>query len=236
MAIPVHTDHYLAQVIFKGKSGLPADVYVNTFFFRNDDVISDAEEVADRLADHLLEFYNVAPTGGSGTPHAVGLLMSSATIENDFEVKVYDLGLPAPRNPLSRIRTMSTLHGTALPSECAVCLSYVATANQPRNRGRIYIGPLASTVGDLEGGRMIVSAGAQEMILLSAERLANKSEHTWSLYSRADNAMKPLTGAWCDNAFDTQRRRGEEATERHHIGTYAGQAGTAVPGAAGWSN
>ena len=225
MPIPPIVDHYSAQVIFKGKTGQPEDVYTNTFYFHNNNFGGTHDSVADQLADDLLEFYNATPNNVVNGLAIVGG-MSSAIINADFDIRVYALGDAAPRYPKIRTRTLTALSANALPSEVCVCLSLVAQQNQPRNRGRIFIGPLSNSVMTVVNGRPTVTDAYRTGLLGSLIRLKDKPSFEWCVYSKADNAMKVISGGWVDNAFDTQRRRGEKANLRTVAGTYLGQSGT----------
>lgn len=227
MPIPVINDHFAAQVILRGISGSPKDVYTNTFYFRNDSAIIGPEDVADQLTANLQAFYGTAPTTVA-TPVSIASRMSGAIIADNPEVRVYDLGSPAPRYPIVNFMALDFTTTSALPSEVAACLSYVAQSNQPRNRGRIYLGPLAANTSVVADGRPQVDSAFRISALASAKRLMDISNMTWSLYSPTSGTMKPITGFWMDNAFDTQRRRGEESSGRVTTGTYLGQNGTAV--------
>lgn len=227
MPIPPIEDHFQAQVIFSGVSGKAEDVFTNTWHFRNDNIVGDADEVADRLADHLAEFYTATPTNVAGGI-ALASRMSGQVIAGDIIVKVYDLGLPAPRFPLIRTRGNTVLGSTSLPSEVACCLSLVASQNTARNRGRIYLGPLTSNAGQFTNGAFRPATILIDSMLASLARLAGKAEHTPCVYSPTDGAMKPITGGWVDDAFDTQRRRGEDASMRHVWGNYLGIKGQPV--------
>jgi hypothetical protein len=226
--IPVKTDHFSAQVIWRGKTGSSEDVYTNTFYFKNDNIPSSPDSVADQLAGDLEEFYNDAPTT-IASPVSIASGFSSQTIENEAEVRVYDLGQPAPRYPKIRSFVATVPNNTPLPSEVAACLSYVSVQNQPRQRGRIYLGPLGTGALEASEGRAVVKVGWRHSVLAAAERLRNKPQFQWVLWSPSDNEMKEITGTWMDNAFDTQHRRGERATQRVTAGFYQGQSGTPVP-------
>jgi hypothetical protein len=228
MAIPVMTDYYSAQVIFRGLSGVPEDVYTNTFYFRNDNFAGGHETVADQLRDDLEQFYNDPPTTVA-TPVSILAHYSSQVVSPEVEVRVYDLGQPAPRYPKIRTFTGTIPNTMALPSEVAACLSYVSEENQPRNRGRIYLGPLSQSASELADNRAVVKLNFRHSALASAQRLIDKPTFTWSLWSPTSAQMKQITGLWMDNAYDTQRRRGERATHRYTSGFYQGQSGTEVP-------
>ncbi len=107
-----------------------------------------------------------------------------------------------------------------LPTEVAACLSYVADRNLPRNRGRIYLGPLGTNALVTSAGRVLVSPAFRTALRESAARLqgANGQSISWHLYSTVANQMKLITGGWVDDAFDTQRRRGTAPTVRETWG------------------
>jgi hypothetical protein len=228
MPIPEIDGHYSAQVIFKGLTGRPEDVYVNTFYFRDDSAVGTPADVADNLTANLQEFYNVTPTGAAGLA-SLATRMPSNVIDDEVEVRVYDLGQPSPRYPITNFFNMTGQVTSALPSEVAVCLSYVAGQNQPKQRGRIYVGPLATNVVTVTNGRAVVADNFAMSLLLSYVRLMNKSNASPVLWSPTDQITKEITGCWVDNAFDTQRRRGEIANTRWTGGVYAGQKGTLLP-------
>lgn len=230
MPIPVLTDYFSAQVIFKNQNGNPKDVYTNTFYFRNDTFVGTTDDVATDLLADLQEFYTAQPTGVL-TPVTVLSRFSNLLLDLEVEVRVYDLGLPAPRYPRLRNFTATGMHSGAIPAEVAACLSYVAAENQPRNRGRIYLGPLSTNAVNAGNGNTAVDENWRRSVLASAKRLMDKPEYTWSLWSPTSQEMKPITGAWMDNAFDTQRRRGEEADVRHYMGEYLGRSGIAYDAA-----
>lgn len=228
MPIPVSPDYFSAQVVFRGKSGSAQDVYTNTFYFLKKVALTDHADMAEALADQLLTFYTVKDPGIVGGA-AISTFLSSAVIETAMEVRVYDLGDPTPRYPIVLSRTLTGMQATAIPSEVTACLSLVAEQNQPRQRGRIYLGPLTNGSIVVANGRAQVADNLRIGALGAARALMNINDHDWVLWSPTDQQFKRFTGAWMDNAFDTQRRRGEEATNRYTIGAYQGQAGTPVP-------
>lgn len=228
MPIPPIADHFAAQVILKGKSGNPADVYTNTFYFQNSNFVGSPDQFADQLRDHLEDFYNVKDPGVVGGG-AIATFLSGSTLEVEAEVRVYDLGNPAPRYPMIRFFDLLNMPVGVLPSEVAVCLSYVADQNQPRQRGRIYLGPLNPSCAEITNGRAQVNTNMRIGALGALRALVNINNHALKLWSPTDQTMKEITGGWMDNAFDTQRRRGEEATARMTFGSYLGQSGTQLP-------
>jgi hypothetical protein len=209
MADPVIADHWRAQAIFQGSSNLPEDRFVNTFAFRNDGVGNPAEDIADALRD----FYGVA--GAPSTATVASFMCGAAMNTAPLEVRVYDLGAPPPREPTILTRAVVRPTGTdCFPAEAALALSYYAGINQPRYRGRIFIGPLTESAGNLVGGAIRPSPVLQNAMLDSAASALSRPDLTWVLISQTDGVARVITDMWVDNAFDTIRKRGPEATSR----------------------
>lgn len=139
--------------------------------------------------------------------------------------------------------TGRALPGTSEPGEVAVCLSYRnmdSSAVPPaRRRGRIYFGPIHSVntiVTDSSTGRASVNPNLTEALRAAGLFLASPAATgNWVIYSRPfagrpetprpgrttlpalparDGAVYPVTHVFTDDAFDTQRRRGERAITR----------------------
>lgn len=122
---------------------------------------------------------------------------------------------------------------SALPEEVALCLSYRgnitdvpeeqgATRPAARRRGRIYLGPLATSVGttDATSQRLIPTSAAISTVLTAADTLQTalqadvSNPMSWAVYSRANGVAYEADLAWISNDWDTQRRRGRPATAR----------------------
>jgi len=216
MADPILPDHFRAQWIWQGISGLPEDRYVNSWAFRNDLPLDDP---AARIAALLSDFYQDVHAPATS---ALTAFVPSAMVTATAEVRVYDLGDPAPREPtIIPVGVAGLSAATPLPGEVATCLSYVADRNLPRNRGRIYFGPLgAGANGTVIGGHLRPSASLLTSLVEGANFLINNTvDLTWVMISQADANAKVITGGWVDNAFDTQRRRGGDPSARTNYGT-----------------
>jgi hypothetical protein len=199
-----------AQVALQGKLGLPKQQFMNTLHF---DVpgIDPAGEAA--LIDPVLQaFYK---DGANGNQVA----------QNDHPIRYYDLDDPEPRVPV--LETLMDLPAApnveGYPSEVALACSYsgavISGANMARRRGRFYFGPLKNTSGDLVGNVIrpvdnLVACLVANMEALEADIDALGAGFRWVVYSPTSNSSTPVTNGWVDNAFDTQRRRGEDATAR----------------------
>jgi hypothetical protein len=204
-----------AQVVFQGVTNLPEDRFVNNFYFSTAipgqfPVEADYANIATRLP----AFYN---TGGP-SGHRIAEYMSSEILKttNSAQIRMYHLGEEKPRELHVVNWTLTTATDSArLPHEVAVVASFYATRNIPRRRGRVYIGPLNLSALNQITGRpqdaMRVSI-IEAMDSLSFAAGGNE----WVTYSTVlvGGAFHEVTNGWCDNAFDTQRRRGVAGTSR----------------------
>lgn len=204
MADPIIPGVYRAISILQGTSDLPEDRFVNTWGFRAVDgnIVVDAAAIADALET----FYG-----------SLSDLYSTPYITPGLEVRVYDLSTGPPRVPTIEQRTFTPAGTGVYPNEVAVVLSFYSLVNQPRHRGRIYIGPLASIgnsgasgpVSDLE-----VPGTVRTQIGNAAVALADDTATDWAIISGADAIARDVSDGWVDDAFDTQRSRGATATAR----------------------
>lgn len=128
---------------------------------------------------------------------------------------------------------------TGIPSECAAVLTLRgdgwqtalvevpdgadagALVDRPRQRrsGRIYIGPFRSDVAQTAAGtgNVVVNGNLRNAMLYGAQRMKGELDaggYDWCVWSRKDANLYPITHVQVDNAFDTQRTRGTDSTER----------------------
>lgn len=205
---------YAVQVILQGDTGLPSDQYVNTWHFYHSSIapISDHDNVRDMLKD----FYTLAvPSSVSVSKYLTSKLTTTA------KVKSYNLDEDKPRVPAYESTFPLTGLGTGMPVpyESALCLSFEgAKASgeiQARKRNRVYLGPLASGIL-WSDGRPI--ATALTVITEAAKRLWNAADASatwdWKVYSPTNDEIYAVKHLWCDDAFDSQRRRGLAASTR----------------------
>lgn len=220
--------NYIASVTIEHQNGLTRDRMVNTFAFTT--AIPLLGAAADELRDRLDDFYNV---GGEGSSTAIAAFLG-ASINRGIKpiVRFYDVtdhlaGTPAG-SPVF-VRTFNNNIGgsgaaDSLPSECAVALSFHADFGddvefapgarpRARDRGRVYIGPLTKASADTgEFGRTFPSLGVRTAILGAGKDLRDANDDMrWSVWSRTAARMRDVTSCSVDDAFDTQRRRGERA-------------------------
>jgi len=207
---------YIAQNVLQGPSGLPEDRYVNTFNF------SGAAEpghvaAADLIKNMLQDFYTLPPPDGGG--NALQAYMPNF-VADLAQVRVYRWQDAVPREAQIRTYPFAGAAPAPLPSEVALCASYYATRNLPRQRGRIYLGPL-TTFGllSLPGQPSRPALDLVATLAAASKRLVVQSEAnglSWTVRSAvgAVATFSKIDNGWVDNAWDTQRRRGEDATSR----------------------
>lgn len=88
-----------------------------------------------------------------------------------------------------------------------------------RRTGRLYLGPLNITTAATLSGAVRPTVAFRTDLQLAAVQLQARLEaldptYSWSVWSKADAALRPITHVSIDDAFDTQRRRGAAPTAR----------------------
>lgn len=200
---------FRVQVDIPMDSGLTADYATNTFHFNMDDDEPTAELVADALDD----FYG-----------ELAAQLSSLITPATWTYKFFRLTDSPPRVPIYFLtgRGPATTGSNSSPPEVALCLSwrteYVSGFPNSRLRNRVYIGPLhAGAIGN--DGRP--SSSTMTAMIAAGQSLFDASGSagwTWVVYSPTEAQSFEITQGWCDNEFDTQRRRGRQATSRSTFG------------------
>jgi len=216
MADPVLPGGIRVLSILQGTSGLPEDRYINTWAFSSDVAETEAGQLA-AIAKVGNFFQNIQSNGAS----VMELITAQTIDETACELRAYWMGQPPPRDPVIVAWSGLTFGASApLPSEVALCASFYAGSNRPRNRGRVFIGPLASAISTTGAGRGAhPSTVARATLALASEQLAEDvTGPRWCVLGTATagpaKELKVVTGGWVDDAFDTQRRRGEGAQNR----------------------
>lgn len=208
-----------AMTVFQGASLLPEDRFVNTFHFDTSapedfDVLK--LEIVTLMADFWATQHNGSALRDFISPYVVSIA-----------IQVYDMELP-PHAREPHVDTLS-VSGTAqsvpgLPEEVSVCVTLEGAAPvTPRRRGRFYLGPLNSSTNVLVPGSTTDPArpnitGAQSVGFVAAAactQLATQVDVPWCIRSTrpAENYVR-IVGGYVDNAFDTQRRRGPDSSDR----------------------
>jgi hypothetical protein len=195
---------------------------VNTFHYRVDTV--DLLDNLDTIRGSLVTFYGTIQD----------YLANDLT--GDGRIQMYSLTEGETRTPvLDETFTFTPGTSLSLPAEVAVCLSYTGQitsgVNRRRNRGRIYIGPLNVDAGGHVGDVSRPNETFMGVLAGAAGGLKTGAPTQWSIFSRAQAGppeggadaytASQLTGAfrevdrgYVDNAWDTQRRRGAQPTDR----------------------
>ena len=211
-----------ALVVLQGGTALPEDRFVNTLHFSGG--IATLEVIVAALHPVLEDFYNAVPAGDAQT---VGSFINQF-VQRSAEIRYYDLADPEPRVPIIEPFTLpDPLQTTELPEETAAVLSFRGTAPvTARRRGRMYLGPLitgaatdASTTVPMRVGTSFILTCTRAAEALRQAVIGIDNGNVWSIRSvtPAQNFV-PIFGGWMDNAFDTQRRRGPDATARTEWG------------------
>jgi hypothetical protein len=209
-----------ADVTHPYMTGLPTDVIVNTWHFDRTFGASAPDESDFAALETLLKnFYGsiFTTSSQSGMAPWVNQALKRTTI--------YDLTDPTPRAPVyenveSGIAVQSGSSST--PLEVAICLSYqgakISGVPQARRRGRIFIGGIGNAAVATTGLTFPTPTPEITSNLCQAANSlmvnGNIAQWTWGVYSRVGNSFTPTVDGWVDNAFDTQRRRGNAPTGR----------------------
>jgi hypothetical protein len=186
-------------------STLPKDYVQNNWSLRADDLTALQLGV-----DAVHAFYD-----------EIDGILSNNVVQNGHPWKCYNRADPIPRRPVleGTMDLASAPSGAPLPHEVAIVLSFHAqpTSGIPmsRLRGRVYLGPITTAMSDTDAR---LSSANQGAIASAGEdlQIASLAATTWKwvVWSTVDEASTIVIGGWVDNAFDTQRRRGRDTTER----------------------
>jgi hypothetical protein len=205
-------------------TGIPEDVVTNVMHFRYEDVISPSPEHLDDLRDAVKDFFNQLYGGISGSTATMAKFMRPALARQ----KMYLLADTPPRVPvLDEVVPLTGLNQDAttsrIPTEVSVCVSfhgtYVGGENRQSKRGRIFLGGLgdgwlaAGSAGDfpIPAGDPLNRA---KQACINLKAATDADDWTWLVWSPTLGTGSAVVAGWIDNAFDTQRRRGNAATAR----------------------
>ncbi len=218
MADPIIPGGIRVQHVMPAKSGLPEDRFITTWAFKTLDGLPPTAAHLASAADVVTAFFNTVTA-----PATVGITAHLSRYINGpaVECRVYRLGDSVPREPTVFPRPLIISSTSQGPSEVALCASFYATRNLPRRRGRVYVGPLGNTTTSIDQGdgtqptRPSLSLRNSLIGAMTGLRTqAAAAGIPWGVLSGLDVEIRPVTAGWVDNAFDTQRRRGEEASSR----------------------
>lgn len=82
------------------------------------------------------------------------------------------------------------------------------TRPRARERGRVYLGPLAAgatSLVDSNGNPSLLAAAVDTFTAACTDLMATST--VWSVWSRRDSLLRPVTHGWIDKGIKTQRRR-----------------------------
>lgn len=227
----------VAELPFVG--GLTRDLAVNDFHFYVNDFADEAAVFTD-IKDRVFDFFTVSEVGGALT---ISDYLSGHIDRANCRFKLYvytGLTSGEPVGEQGFVLPELTTGTYNMPDEVAVCTSYSGHGNatntailtRKRRTGRLYLGPLNSGVTDGATGtnNPNITDTAQLTIATRTVELAKKSwvisggvvtgpqNAQWSVWSRtsgaADSSLTPIYSGWVDNEYDTQRRRGQDASHR----------------------
>ena len=224
-------------------SGISADTADNDFYFLCSDIDEISSGRADALRDNLVSFYNdVHAPGTADIASWLSIVLSrtaSACSISFYSVEEFPT-FPIVWGSPKQVRNWTLDAGGGgygpLPSEVALVMTYHSlltdvpeTESNPtpppafirpaaRRRGRIYLGPLAQQAISYTGptNEPFPIVGLTNAISGAAANLltATPANTDWTQLSQAEGSMFSVTGGWIDNAFDSQRRRGNDPTTR----------------------
>lgn len=208
------------QVIIPYASGVPTDVITNTFHFESLDNESITSAKCATLFSDLVGFYNIV-YGGTAIKSMASYLSPANTV-----MKAYNLSDPPPRTAVReevKPITPGTTVADTTPAEASVVLSfrtvYQSGINKGSQRGRIYLGGLTNAwfdAGDASRSSRVKQATREAVVGAAGNLFTTALGHKWGwvVYSEKLNQKFAVAGGWIDNAIDTQRRRGQAATQR----------------------
>lgn len=190
-----------AQIAIWQDSALPRDAFVITPHFRREfdpsDPIAGTEwqALADDLANAV---HNQLPTF------------------TKIEVKLYDAEATPPSFPkATALRNATNLRNSLVPRELAICLSYYAERNVPRQRGRLYM-PYALFATSSDAGLRPPANMRTTVLPAWADMFAalGGANVDWVVWSRLTRTARKVTNVWIDDEWDIVRKRGLRATTR----------------------
>lgn len=212
---------YSVQVTIPYFTGIAKDVITNTFNYSWD--AGGAPGASDflNLRNAIFGFYEgIWLTGG---PYGMAPWVNATAAR----IKIYNLDDPEPRVPVyDNTNALVVKKDTAgvLPPEVSLVLSfhgnYISGVPLARQRGRIFLGGIGDSCVLTSSAsaypvpnatwRTLIGTTARSNLKLGAAAFSWQ----WNVLSRTAGLGFEVYSGWVDNAFDTQRRRGQAATSR----------------------
>ena len=139
---------------------------------------------------------------------------------NGGKVVAYNMADPKPRpeKAVSSYTPGSWMTSVSWPRQVALCVSFYAQRNLKNQRGRIFL-PINnqwSPIGERPSSATQNSA-CQLIKSLYDATLALTPSWTLDVYSKVQDQSYAITNVWCNDVWDTQRRRAPKETTRTQI-------------------
>lgn len=198
-----------AQVILATADGIPENFVSNTLSFE----VAALSTYETPITTAIKAFYD-----------QIRPWLSPAIAQTGHRIKFVDRASLPPQYPYAETTWAFDVApaGNRLPREVAIVGSFqadrVSGLPQSRRRGRLYLGPL-NTLSISTGGNPIASfrqdiADALEDFKTAIDAIPLAGEVIWEVWSGVNQTGALITNGWVDDAWDTQRSRGESASSR----------------------
>lgn len=219
-----------ATAVLNKKSGVARDAARNVWHFSLPGPFSDTQ--VGQVGTALGAFY-------TGRQTFLGNSLAGTALAHRIELAdVNEGGAGESDDVISPLRGTTTFTITPdtsdpLPNEVAACLSFSGDLSgvleedglirpRARRRGRVFLGPLASTVNqpvNTTNREPMVSDAFKENVLDGYDLLLNAligvdTNLRHIIYSRTEAVGRVVTRAWVNDEFDTVRRRGTRPRDR----------------------
>lgn len=230
----------LIQVILAHVSGFAEDNVVNTFSVESPDSWLPSLELGE-VTIPIANFYNEVQPEGSSLASWISPGISRVAAAH--EIRLFDVTDHLDGSPhgspfqSDRFTMVANAAGTYLPEEVALALTlrtgdYAdapveapdgadanALPDRPRQRrtGKVYVGPFTASAATNVANKARPDLELQTVLLEAATALQAALQvggHELCVWSRADAEFRHVEYVQVDNAWDTQRRRGSDATVR----------------------
>jgi hypothetical protein len=190
---------YKMLVSFLADSAFPKDRMVVAPYFMDNGLTTDPGNLCTGLND-LFQ--------GAGKVITQAMEVRTQAYEIDTGT-----GLSGPPKA-ERTKNKGSQGTSGISRDVALCLSFYATDNVPRKRGRIYVPWGITTFGTAAGTRP--STAHQNLLITLAQGFAALGgvDVDWVVWSPTDGQHRKVTHAFVDDEWDTQRRRGLSPTSR----------------------
>nr|CRY97788.1 hypothetical protein [uncultured prokaryote] len=198
--------YYTVQAVIPTVDNVAANYATNTWHFFAA-TVGDLTSVFTALQD----FYIVWAAN-----------LSELVRQTNWEFKAYDDDDPEPRAPVDTFsfNLSGAPSGDSLPTEVALVMSFqadpVSGTPQARRRGRVYLPFLDASTNDTTArpSSALLSAVETAGQGLLDDSIAGDPDWRWVTRSKVAPGYATVTNGWIDNEWDTQRRRGRDATSR----------------------